>query len=105
MIFDNKQLKVPYDSYVSVNNQVFDADIYIKLPTDEKFSYSNCVVIFFIVDKTDTRRYFQFNHFKTFSDKELKEIDLKGYSPFGVYLFFKEKSFLESFKITNKFII
>lgn len=105
MIFDNKQFKVPYDSYVSADNQVFDVDIYIELPTSEKFSYSNCVVIFFIVDKTNTRRYFQFGLFKIFSDKELKEIDLKGYNPFGVYIFFKDNSFLESFMDTNKFII
>jgi hypothetical protein len=105
MIFDNKQFKVPYDSYVSTNNQVFDADVYIELPTEDKFSYSNCVAIFFIIDKTNTRRYFQFGYFETFSDKELKETDLKGYNPFGVYLFFKDVSFLESFKSTNKFIV
>jgi hypothetical protein len=105
MIFDNKQFKVPYDSYVSANNQVFDADVFIELPTEEKFSYYDCVSIFFIVDDTDTRRYFQFGYYETFSNKELKETNLKGYSPFGVYLFFKDKPFLESFKATNQFIV
>ena len=105
MIFDNKQFKVPYDAYVSVNSQVFDADVLIELPTEEKFLFSDCVVIFFIVDNTNTRRYFEFNYFKTFSDKELNETAFKGRNPFGVYLFFKDKSFLESFKTTNQFII
>jgi hypothetical protein len=105
MIFDNKQFKVPYDSYVSVNRQVSDADVYIELPTEEKFSYSNCVVIFFIVENVFARRYFQFNYFETFSNKELEDIDLKGYNPYGVYLFFKDVDFLESFKATNPFII
>ena len=105
MIFDNKQFKVPFDSYVSANNQVYDADVYIELPTEEEFSYSNCVAIFFIVDKNNIRRYFQFGYFENFTNKELKNTDLKGYSPFGVYLFFKNDTFLESFKTTNKFII
>ncbi len=105
MIFDNKQFKVPYDSYVSASNQVFDADVFIELPTEEKFSYSSCVAIFFIVDNTNTRRYIEFNYFETFSNKELKETPFKGRNPFGAYLFFKDKSFLESFKATNKFII
>ncbi|RXR30678.1 hypothetical protein EQG68_11510 [Flavobacterium piscinae] len=104
MIFDNKQFKVPYDSYVSVNNQVFDADVYIELPTEEKFSYSNCVVIFFIPDLPN-RKYFQYNFYKTFSDKELKEADTKGYEPYGVYLFFKDEKFLEDFKRTNNFVV
>jgi len=105
MIYDNKQSKVPYDAYISVNNQVYDADVYIKLPTEEKFSFSNCVVIFFIIDNTDTRRYFRFDFFEVFTDKELKDINLKGYEPFGVYLFFKDSLFLESFKSSNKYII
>jgi hypothetical protein len=81
------------------------AGVFIELPTEEKFSFSNCVAIFFIVNHTNTRQYFQFGYYETFSDKDLKESDLKGYSPYGVYLFFKDKSFLESFKSTNKFII
>ena len=105
MIFDNSQFKVPYDSYISVNNQVFDADVFIGLPTAEEFSYSNCVAIFFIFDNTNTRRYFEFDYYETFSNKELKETAFKGRNPFGVYLFFKDKSFLESFKATNQFIV
>ena len=105
MIFDNKQFKVPYDSYVSANNQVFDADVFIELPTEEDFLYSNCVTIFFIVDKTNSRKYFQYNFYKNFSNKELKQTDLKGYNPFGVFLFFKDKDFLESFKATNHLVI
>ena len=104
MIFDNKQFKIPHDSYVSVNNKVFDADVYIELPTEEIFSFSDCIAIFFISDVL-TRKYFQFDYFKTFSNKELNKINLRGYNPYGVYLFFKDEQFLEDFKLTNKFII
>ena len=105
MVFDNKQFKVPYDSYVSVNNQVFDADVYITLPTQENFSYSNCVAVFFVTDETVTRRYCQFGFYECFSNDTLKDINFKGYFPLGVYLFFKDKKFLEDFKATNKYII
>ena len=105
MLFDNTQFKVPYDSYVSVNSQVFDADVYIELPTEQKFSFSNCVVIFFFSDDNGIRRYFQYSFHKTFSNKELKETDMKGFNPYGVYLFFKDEKFLEDFKNTNTFII
>ena len=104
MIFDNKQFKIPRNSYVSVNNKVFDADVYIQLPTEEIFSFSDCIAIFFISDVL-TRKYFQFDYFKTFSNKELNKINLRGYNPYGVYLFFKDEQFLEDFKLTNKFII
>jgi len=104
MIFDNKQFKIPRNSYVSVNNKVFDADVYIELPTEEIFSFSDCIAIFFISDVL-TRKYFQFDYFKTFSNKELNKINLRGYNPYGVYLFFKDEQFLEDFKLTNKFII
>lgn len=104
MIFNNTQFKVPYDSYISVNNQVFDADVYIELPTEERFSYSNCVAIFFIPDLPN-RKYFQYKFYKTFSDKELKETDMKGLKPYGVYLFFKDEKFLEDFKRTNSFVV
>ena len=75
MIFDNKQFKIPRNSYVSVNNKVFDADVYIELPIEEIFSFSDCIAIFFISDVL-TRKYFQFDYFKTFSNKELNKINL-----------------------------
>lgn len=104
MIFDNKQVKVPSNSYVSVNNQVFDADIYIELPTEDDFSFYNCVAIFFIPDLPN-RKYFQYKFYKIFSQKELKETDMRGYSPYGVYLFFKDDKFLQDFKRTNRFVV
>jgi hypothetical protein len=104
MIFDNKQFKVPYDSYISANNQVVNADVFIELPTEEEFSFSNCVAIFFIPDLPN-RKYFQYKFYKIFSHKELKETDMKGFSPYGVYLFFKNEEFLEDFKRTNRFVI
>lgn len=105
MIFDDKNT-MPFDSYVTVKSQVFNADVYIELPTEEIFSFSDCVAIFFILDADNlpNRKYIQYLYFKTFSNKELKETNLKGFNPFGVYLFFKDELFLESFKATNKFI-
>lgn len=104
MIFDNRQLKVPFESYVTVDGENIKADVYIEIPNDTEFSFENCVVIYFSSNGL-TRRYFKYSYFKTFSDKDIEYIDLGGYDKFGIYLFFKDEEFLNAFKLSNKFII
>lgn len=105
MLFDNKKFKVPTYCYVSVNNQINDADIYIEKDTTEEFLYTNCVAIFFATEGTDTRFYYHFGYFEKFSNDNLHEGYMKKYNFTGVMLFFKDETFLEDFKKTNRHIV
>ena len=107
MIYDNKELKVPYDSYVSVNKSIIDADIFIETKNQplNPFDFKNCVVIFFIVNKYGVRNYFKYDYYESFSNSELDKLDFGKYSPYGFYVFFKGTDFLEDFIKTNHLII
>lgn len=107
MIYLKEQKSFPENSFVKVKNKYYTPDVFLKFPITEKFCYEKCVVIFFVVNnKTGERNYFQNKYFEIFSNIELNEIDLKGYSNyFGIFIFYKNEEFLNDFLTTNKSII